>query len=75
MFLFLLYDILLCGIARFSRGNKKELRTFQPQKSKKKNKNSQPQTKFTGSFKKECNSKRDLSSCPKWTSKLKIDFY
>ena len=36
MFLFLLYDILLCGIARFSRGNKKELRTFQPQKSKKK---------------------------------------
>ena len=43
MFLFLLYDILLCGIARFSRGNKKELRTFQPQKSKKKNKNSQPQ--------------------------------
>ena len=27
-------DILLCGIARFSRGNNK-LRTFQPQKRKK----------------------------------------
>ena len=34
-------DILLCGIARFSRGNKNKLRTFQPQ------------TKFTGSYKKK----------------------
>ena len=25
-------DILFCGIARFNWGNKKELRTFQPQK-------------------------------------------
>ena len=47
-------DILLCGIARFSRGNKNKLRTFQPQKWKK-IKNSQSQTKFTGSYKKkEC---------------------
>ena len=47
--------ILLCGIARFSRGNKSKLRTFQPQKWKK-IKNSQRQTKFTGSYKKkECN--------------------
>ena len=45
-------DILLCGIARFSRGNKNKLRTFQPQKLKK-IKNSQPQTEFTGSYKKE----------------------
>ena len=45
-------DILLCGIARFSRGNKNKLRTFQPQKLKK-IKNSQPQTKFTGSYKKK----------------------
>ena len=45
-------DIFLCGIARFSPGNKNKLRTFQPQKWKKKN--SQPQTKFTGSYKKEC---------------------
>ena len=28
-------DILLCGIARFIRGNKKKLRTFRPQKWKK----------------------------------------
>ena len=34
-------DILLCGIAMFSRGNKNKLRTFQPQ------------TKFTGSYKKK----------------------
>ena len=48
-------DILLCGIARFSRENKNKLRTFQPQKWKK-IKNSQPQTKFTGPYKKkECN--------------------
>ena len=40
-------DILLCGIARFSRGNKNKLRTFQPQKWKK-IENSQPETKFTG---------------------------
>ena len=47
-------DILLCGIARFSRGNKNKLRTFQPQKGKK-IKNNQPQTKFNGSCKKkEC---------------------
>ena len=45
-------DILLCGIARFSRGNKNKLRTFQPQKWKK-IKNSQLQTKFTGSYKKK----------------------
>ena len=44
-------DILLCGIARFSRGNKNKLRIFQSQKWKK-IKNSQPQTKFTGSYKK-----------------------
>ena len=44
-------DILLCGI---TRGNKNKLRTFQPQKWKK-IKNSRPQTKFTGSYKKkEC---------------------
>ena len=42
---------ILCGIAKFSRGNKNKLRTFQPQKWKK-SKNSQPQTKFTGSYKK-----------------------
>ena len=44
-------DILHCGIARFSRGNKNKLRIFQSQKWKK-IKNSQPQTKFTGSYKK-----------------------
>ena len=44
-------DILLCGIARFSRANKNKLRTFQSQKWKK-IKSSQPQTKFTGSYKK-----------------------
>ena len=43
-------DILLYGTARFSRGNNKL--TFQPQKWKK-IKNSQPQTKFTGSYKKK----------------------
>ena len=43
-------DIFLCDIARFSRGNKNKLRTFQSQKWKK-IKNSQPQTKFTGSYK------------------------
>ena len=42
-------DILLCGIARFSQGNKNKLRIFQPQKGKK-IKNSQSQTKFTGSY-------------------------
>ena len=42
---------ILCGIAKFSRGNKNKLRTFQPQKQKK-IKNSQPKTKFTGSYKK-----------------------
>ena len=45
-------DILPCGIARFSRGYKNKLRTFQPQKGKK-NKNSQPQTKFAGSYRKK----------------------
>ena len=45
---------ILCGIARFSRENKNKLRTFHPQKGKN-NKNSQPQTKFTGPYKKkEC---------------------
>ena len=43
-------DIFLCGIASFSRGNKNKLRRFQSQKWKK-IKNSQPQTKFTGSYK------------------------
>ena len=48
------FDIFLCGIARFSLGNKNELRTFQPQKWKNII-SSQPQTKFTGSYKKrEC---------------------
>ena len=42
-------DILLCGIARFSRGNKNKLRTFQSQKGKK-IKTRQPQAKFTGSY-------------------------
>ena len=45
-------DILLCNIARFSRANKNKLRTFQSQKLKK-IKNSQPQTKFTGSYTKK----------------------
>ena len=44
-------DILFCSIARLSRGNKNKLRTFQSQK-RKKIKNSQPQTKFIGSYKK-----------------------
>ena len=44
-------DIFLCGTARFSRGNKNKLRMFQPQNGKKKIKNSQPQTKSTGSYK------------------------
>ena len=41
-------DILLCGIASFSRGNKKKLRKFQPQKGKK-IKDSQLETKINGS--------------------------
>ena len=45
-------DILLCGIARLNQGSKNKLRTFQPQKGKK-IKSSQPQTKFTGSYKKK----------------------
>ena len=45
-------DILLCGIAKFIRGNKSKLRTFQPQKWKNK-KNSQRQTKLTDSYKKK----------------------
>ena len=44
-------DILLCGIAKFSWGNKNKLRTFELQKWKN-IKNSQPQTKFTGSYRK-----------------------
>ena len=44
--------ILLCGIARFSRLNKNKLRTFQPQKWKR-IKKCQPQTKFTGCWKKK----------------------
>ena len=43
---------LLCGIARFSRGNKNELRRFNLKKEKK-NKNSQPQTKSTCSYKRK----------------------
>ena len=43
---------ILCGIAKFSRENKNKLGKFQPQKWKK-IKNSQPQTKFTGSYKKK----------------------
>ena len=42
-------DILLCGIASFSRRNKNKLRTFQPQKWKQV-KSSQPQTKCNGSY-------------------------
>ena len=54
---------ILCGIAKFSRGNKNKLRTFKPQKWKK-IKNSQPQTKFTGSYKeKSVNS----TKCRKWS--------
>ena len=45
-------DIFYCGTARFSRGNKNKLRTFQPQKWKR-IKNSQPQTKSNGSYKKK----------------------
>ena len=45
-------DILLCGIAMFSWGKRNKLRTFQSQK-RKKIKKSQPQTKFTGSYKKK----------------------
>ena len=45
-------DIFLRGIARINRGNKNKLRTFQPQKWKK-IKNSQSQTKVTGSYKKK----------------------
>ena len=45
--------IFFCGIARFSRGKKNKLRTFQPQKWQK-IKHSQPQTRFTGSSKKKC---------------------
>ena len=44
-------DIILCGIARFSSGNKNKLRTFQPQQWKK-IKSSQSQTKVTGFYKK-----------------------
>ena len=54
-------DILLCGIARFSRGSKNKLKTFQPQKGKN-FKNSQSQTKFTGSYKKkECKISKAVS--------------
>ena len=57
-------DIPLCGIARFSRGNKKKLRTFKPLKNeKKKKKNSQPQTKFAGSYKKKSVRQRLILSC------------
>ena len=50
-FYFTQSDILLRGIARITRENKNKLRTFQPQK-RKKIKNSQPQTNFTGCYKK-----------------------
>ena len=59
-------DILLCSIARFSWGNKNELRTFQPQKWKK-IKSSQPQTKFTGSYKKRVYIEEHL-----WMSAFKL---
>ena len=59
-------DILLCGIARFSWGNKNKLRTFQPQKWKK-IKSSQPQTKFTGSYKKRVHFEEHL-----WMSASKL---
>ena len=59
-------DILLCGIARFSWGNKNELRTFQPQKWKK-IKSSQPQTKFTCSYKKRVYFEEHL-----WMSAFKL---
>ena len=45
-------DILICGIARFSRGNKNKLTKISASKIKK-SKNSQPQIKFTGSYKKK----------------------
>ena len=52
---FLLYSVWHSSLWqwRFSRGNKNKLRTFQPQIWKK-IKNSQPLTKFTGSYKKKC---------------------
>ena len=51
---FLLYSVWHSSLWqwRFSRGNKNKLRTFQPQIWKK-IKNSQPLTKFTGSYKKK----------------------
>ena len=48
--------ILLCSIARFSRGNKTKLRKCQSQKWKK-IKNSQPQKKLLVLIKKECTKK------------------
>ena len=50
-------------LIRFSRGNKNKLRTFQPQKWRKKNKNSQPQTKFTGSDRKKRVYVRKINIC------------
>ena len=57
-------------MARFSRGNKNKLRTFQSQK-RKKIKYGQPETKFTDSYKKkECIYKKiDLDSLLKKTHK------
>ena len=49
-------DILLCGVVRFSRGNKNKLRTFQPQKWKKIRTASLNENLLV-LIKKECNSK------------------
>ena len=46
-------DILLCGIARFSLGNKNKLRTFQPRKGKR-IKHNQPRQNLLVLIKKEC---------------------
>ena len=74
----LLYSLwhFFCGIARYIRGNKNKLRTFQPQKWNK-IKNSQSQTKFTGSYKKrvyyswysdEGNLKRQIKIQTSWVA-------
>ena len=68
-------DILLCGIARFSRGSKNKLRTFQPQKWKTV-KNSQPQRKFTGSYKtKRVYTSKTQEECLYKTQEQCFDYY
>ena len=47
-------DILLCGIVRFSRGNKNKLRTFQSQKWKKKLRTASLRQNLLVLIKKEC---------------------